>query len=153
MGERQGREENPLLRTRTHLRGDAELRRQVEEQGGNVLDHLHHHVFAEREKGGGAKVDRSATILKAKNVPVGQVVPLEDEGQRGAEFRIHSYGAPELGASEMPPGLHLHQHTDVSAGEHLGGAPLGASVLTCKAGLACACSVCFSVSLASVDPP
>lgn len=34
------------FRTRTHLRRDAELRRQVEQHRGNVLDHLHHQVFA-----------------------------------------------------------------------------------------------------------
>lgn len=51
-------------------------------------------------------------------LPGGKMVPLEDERQRGAEFRIHGDGAPQLGVSQSSPGLHLHQHTYVNAHEH-----------------------------------
>lgn len=38
------------IKKKTHLRGDAELRRQVEQRRGNSLDHLHHQVFAAVKK-------------------------------------------------------------------------------------------------------
>lgn len=119
---------------KTHLRADIELRGQVNQHPGNILNHLHHQVLA------GQKTICHVTrvsfwlldFLHVKpvfwfyamrqcgwrgfctsvfTVPMKQMVSLEDECQWGTEFRVYSYGAPQLWLSKSSPGLHLHQQS------------------------------------------
>lgn len=71
--------ENLPFRVKTHLRGDAELRRQVEQHRGNILDHLHHQVFAAEKKGQISFHFQGCGLeIGGRGLPVGQTVPLED---------------------------------------------------------------------------
>lgn len=86
-------------------------------------------------------------------LPVRQMVTLKDECQRGAEFGVHSHGAPQLGLGQTTPGLHLRQqfHTwRYITGDHH--CRCSGVLLTCKAGLGCPCRVCLTVTRASMDP-
>lgn len=88
-------------------------------------------------------------------LPVRQMMTLKDECQRGAELRVHSHGAPQLGLGQTAPSLHLPQQFHAQLKHRrsllLHVCRYNGMLLTCKAGLGCPCRVCLSVTRASLD--
>ena len=70
--------------TRTHLRRDAELWRQVEQDGRNILDHLYHQVFA------AGKGQKSLGTRSFTNLWFCKLVGLADLWARWFPWRINA---------------------------------------------------------------
>ncbi len=153
------------LRTGTHLRADIELRRQVNQHPGNIVDHLHHQVLAGQKNICHLKyvfVSFSGFLHIKPAVGVSACVCLQYLWGRWCPWMMSA-------SEELSSGFTAMEHlicdsvslpqasTCINRDSQHRGEKLWefwvCVILTCKAGLGCPCTVCFSVTLASLDPP